>query len=223
MGTRGAFGYIGTVEGEQLTKVTYNHWNSYPSGLGCKIANYLKGKSTYDDIHKDFSNIELVSHDDTPTLEQKLDCTLAEITDTNVGGQSEEDWYCLLRGAQGDLDKHADVGYMIDSREFLYDSLFCEWAYILNMDTNELEIYIGYQKEKDKVKGRYGDNDWFIAQLKNHPGFKAKPKYTKGLAAAELYGLDPEYYGVSLIKSIPFNEVTEELMEEIEQEESNDE
>jgi hypothetical protein len=218
MGTRGAFGYVGTVEGEELTKVTYNHWDSYPSVLGCKIVNYIKGKS-FDDMRKDFSKIQLVSEEDTPAKEQVEECSLAETTNTDVGGQSEEDWYCLLRGAQGDLDKHANVGYMIDSQVFLYDSLFCEWAYILNMDTKELEIYRGFQKDKNKVKGRYGDNDWFIDRLKGMDGFRAKPKYTRVLAAAELYGLNPKYYGVTLIKTIPFNEVTEKLMKEIEQDE----
>ena len=37
MGTRGAFGFL--VDGE--TKVTYNHWDSYPSGLGQDLVDTL--------------------------------------------------------------------------------------------------------------------------------------------------------------------------------------
>lgn len=30
---------------------------------------------------------------------------------------------------------------MIDNVSFLQDSLFCEWGYVINLDTNVLEIY----------------------------------------------------------------------------------
>ena len=41
MGTRGA---IGWSKGG-VTKVTYNHFDSYPDGLGLDVVKYLKGKT----------------------------------------------------------------------------------------------------------------------------------------------------------------------------------
>lgn len=37
---------------------------------------------------------------------------------------------------------------------FLYDSLFCEYAYIINLDDNTLELYEGFNKDAD-APGRY--------------------------------------------------------------------
>ena len=31
--------------------------------------------------------------------------------------------------------------------DFLKDSLFCEWGYVINLTTNRLEIYRGFQKQ----------------------------------------------------------------------------
>ena len=58
-----------------------------------------------------------------------------------------DDWYCLLRHAQGDLNVYKNgLRYMIDNHDFIKDSLFCEYAYIINLDTKRLEFYVGFQK-----------------------------------------------------------------------------
>jgi len=36
---------------------------------------------------------------------------------------------------------------MLNYNDFIKNSLFCEWAYIINLDSKELEIYKGFQKE----------------------------------------------------------------------------
>jgi hypothetical protein len=44
---------------------------------------------------------------------------------------------------------------MTDSNNFIRDSLFCEYAYIINLDTNCLEFWVGFQKEPCE-NNRYG-------------------------------------------------------------------
>lgn len=44
---------------------------------------------------------------------------------------------------------------MIDSSHFLLDSLYCEWGYILNLDTKMLEVWRGWQTTSDP-DNRYG-------------------------------------------------------------------
>jgi len=95
--TRGCFGFHRNGKDE----LYYNHWDSYPDGLGRAFISYLKGKD-------------------------------------------EDNWI-------GEILANPDAR----NDEFIRDSLYCEYAYILNKDTNELEVYRGFQESPPE--GRYHD------------------------------------------------------------------
>ena len=145
MGTRGAYGFYK----DGVSKITYNHFDSDLEYLGKDIIKYIKNRSIQD-INNDFAVITMVNSNDKPTTEQFLKC--AEYYNKNVNSKSPEDWYCVLRDIQGDLLAHSKVGLMIDNQEFMKDSLFCEYAYIINLDTNVLEIYEGFQKKRSDTR-----------------------------------------------------------------------
>jgi len=73
---------------------------------------------------------------------------------------------------------------MIDNLSFMFNSLFCEFAYVINLDTEMLEIYFGWQREKGI--GRYVGNS-----------------ANKG------------YWGVSLVKEYPLNNIPYNWLEEV--------
>ena len=142
MSTRG---YIGIKKKGQL-KGMYNHWDSYPSGLGkdlVEIINKIKVEDRIKVLNDTFDYIELVDENSKPTNEQIGVCVKANTVDLSVANRSYEDWYCLLRKMQGDLQAYIDkvVPYMLNGNDFINDSLFCEWAYIINLDTNKFEVY----------------------------------------------------------------------------------
>lgn len=140
MGTRGCYG----LYKNGVTKTTYNHFDSYIGGLGKDILDFVENTSI-PIMNKIFDKIELVREDDIPTIEQIENCQ--DFTDLEVSNKSIMDFYCLLRKAQGDLNAYkTDLKYMIDSKEFLGNSLFCEYAYIINLDKNVLEFYKGFNK-----------------------------------------------------------------------------
>ena len=140
MGTRGCYGFYKNG----VTKATYNHFDSYIGGLGKDILDFVENTSI-PIMNKIFDKIELVREDDIPTIEQIENCQ--KYTDLDVSNKSIMDFYCLLRNAQGDLNAYkTDLKYMIDSKEFLGNSLFCEYAYIINLDKNVLEFYKGFNK-----------------------------------------------------------------------------
>ena len=151
MGTRGAVGF--RIHKED--KVTYNHSDSYPSGLGQDVLDFIKTNSL-EDIKRAAHNLMVIDGETEPTLNQIKEC--AKWTDTSVSNQSLKDWYCLLRKAQGNLNSYIDgLKYMNDGRDFLLDSLFCEYAYIINLDTQELEFYSGFNRLPRLRKGRYAN------------------------------------------------------------------
>ena len=161
MGTRGAVGFY--VDGQ--TKVTYNHFDSYPEGLGKdtvqKIAELL-AKHDKLSLIRLASDIRLLDESEKPSEEMKD--KLREYTDLTVSN----DWYCLFRSAQGKIDAYLNIGYMPDGNDFLKDSLFCEYAYIINLDDFTFECYEGFQHDLHD-KGRYAsktpDGDYYPVKL----------------------------------------------------------
>ena len=149
MSTRGALGF--RLHGQD--KVTYNHSDSYPSWLGVRVLSFVRN-TTEEQRTAIVEKIILVDDYTTPTPEQIQICVDAGMCNLTVANQSEKDWYCLLRNAQGDLNTYRTIPFMVDSAHFLEDSLFCEWAYIINLDDKTLEIYNGYNKNP-LGNGRY--------------------------------------------------------------------
>ena len=140
MGTRGAYGF----HKDGVDKITYNHFDSYPIGLGADVAAFVC-QHTDEEMNAIFDRIILVATNEKPTGDQIAECM--PFFDGNVSEQTPEDWYCLLRKAQGNLEAYAGgLRYMVDQADFLKDSLFCEWGYVINLDKGVLEIYRGFQR-----------------------------------------------------------------------------
>ncbi len=142
MGTRGLFGFC--YKGKYY--FAYNHWDSYPTGLGASIIQQLK-HAIDNNLLDDWKNkiIELVEVDENvPPTEEDIN-NLKKYINLGVGNQSTNDWYCLLRGTQGSLKSILDAGYIInyanDTHEYGFD---IEYTYAVNLDNNTLEAGKSY-------------------------------------------------------------------------------
>lgn len=163
MSTNGAIGFYKNG----VNKIAYNHWDSYPSELGNKIVNFIKS-TTVEEMNEIFDKIILV--DDNKKI------------------------YESLKNYQGDLSAYKNkITNMIDASPFMKDSLFCEWAYIINLDTSKLEVYRGFSKVKSN--NRY--------QPEN----------------ADSQG----YWGVSLFVKFSLDKIPNKIMDELEKTVCDDE
>lgn len=137
MSTRGAYGYY--IDG--VSKICYNKYDSYPGGLGKEIADLLRhveqgnvgGWEALIPIARD---IQMVEEDDS--VKGLVNKSLKTFLLKHAGFRKNG----LLR----------DV--MVDGLSFLSDSLFCEHAYIINLDDGLFEYYRGFQDEPHAL-GRY--------------------------------------------------------------------
>jgi hypothetical protein len=150
MGTRGAVGF----KLDQKEVLFYNHWDSYPDGLGQDVVNYVKSVTDWNVIREQVSNFVAVDDGVKPTLEQKDWARKLGTIDLGVSRQSEDDWYCLTRNAQGNLGLQLELGFGTLANKFILESLFCEYAYVINLDTMELEFYEGFNTDRN-AEGRY--------------------------------------------------------------------
>lgn len=184
MSTNGALGF----RINKQDKIMYNHDDSYPFGLGQDVMDFIRSYNVQD-IAKTASRIKMIHSQSTPTEKQIKQCQPWLVS--SVSKNDNPDWYSLLRGAQGNLGAYMKgLPYMKDSQTFLHNSLYCEYAYIINLDKNELEFYYGFNKKNRKTKGRYAN--------KHRQGDKT-----------------PEYYGVVLIMTINLQDIVEASNETI--------
>ena len=167
MGTRGIFG----LRKNGKDKCSYNHWDSYPSCLGETMVEYIQ-THTLEEMNNLYDKLIMVDEDFRTSQFTKFQrekyknfmkkedffshrygevCTSEDIT-----------MYQFLHEFQGNLKKYdefPEIDLMIDSQNFIKNSLFCEWGYIINLDDNTLEIWKGFQQKSQK-NNRYGCEKW---------------------------------------------------------------
>ena len=134
MGTRGTIRFI--FNGKTIT--IYNHYDSYPSGLGMSLIRQIRALLKNYDIQwfiNKVNSLQIV--DDTVIPTQDIIEHLKPYTNLKVSCQNTNDWYCLLHGTQGNLGYILDAGYV---ELFKYDEevgdIFIEYVYEINLDDN---------------------------------------------------------------------------------------
>lgn len=161
MGTSAMYGFYKNG----VTKATYSHWDGYPDGLGENVVEFIKS-TTVNELNQIFDKLIMIDSNTKPTVEQIENC-LPYFNGSVSTGKTDE-WYCLLHKTQGDLNVYkTDLKYMIDDSNFIKSSLFCEWAYVINLDENVLEVYEGFQKEpqKNRYEKTESNNDYYNCAL----------------------------------------------------------
>lgn len=161
MSTRGAYGFIKN----QKMKVSYNHWDSYLEGLGETMVSFIQGTSKKE-LNDIYDKIKLVNQDDIPNFSQRKKLTklfkkfgLSLYDDYKHFGSGKKDWYYFLNPTQGKPEYFKKgLNYMTDDQNFLNDTLFCEYAYLIDLDNDKFLI-----KKDDKTVEYPLDNipkDW---------------------------------------------------------------
>ncbi|RYD49074.1 MAG: hypothetical protein EOP83_25630 [Verrucomicrobiaceae bacterium] len=156
MGTRGAFGF----RVDDTDRVVYNHYDSYPSGLGRDMLQYvaeqniIHGDNLIPALSGQARGMIKLEPDQKPTPEQIKE--LEPFTDLSVNGGRTDTFYTLLRKTQGDPNLMLEARYYTPADTFLREGLFCEYAYIINLDKGVLEFYSGFFQPSE-VKAGSGD------------------------------------------------------------------
>lgn len=143
MATRGIYGFYKNG----VNKLTYNHYDSYPSCLGDKVLYFLKN-TTELELNDIFNNIVLVEGNDYP---DEKESEILKSLGFPVEYHGEPlNWNEIIGCNSHDFSLlKTKFPFMINDNNFIKESLFCEWGYIINLDDNSLEIYEGFQKEPD--------------------------------------------------------------------------
>ena len=159
MSTRGMIGL--RVNGKFLG--TYNHSDSYPDGLGADLTDFVRNLAKNGQTQTFKANaakVKMVNSQSKPS--EKVYAYYHGLTGGSMLGAERErkEFYSLLRGYQGvaglDAILSGQLKHITKDPEFIKDSLFCEYAYILDLDREVLEYYEGFTKVKPSPDYEFG-------------------------------------------------------------------
>lgn len=141
----------------------YGQWDGYPSGQGRTILEFL----TTNDLEKFKKKLGIVRFS-TEKDEKEKEKYLASIG-------ASDGWLTMEQSAAFHNKYHfnnRDIGgkilqeimqfkgkeiVLVDSYDFAADSLFCEWAYVVDFDKGTFEIYKGFNQRTLPKKQRFAD------------------------------------------------------------------
>lgn len=176
----------------------YGQWDGYPTSAGENISSLIN-TIDLDKFKNAVNNCSFVNDEYVSKLWKDLGADGSGFVDLKTSNKFKKLYPEIHRDTGVDI---LSVIYkkngcnLVNEIEFAADSLFCEWAYVVNLDTNCLEIYRGFNKTP----------------------------LVKGERFFDLNGKSTDhYYPVKLVKILPFSDCTYECLETLENSVYNEE
>lgn len=136
MGTRHLIGVV--LDGD-FKIAQYGQWDGYPSGQGATIHEFLTNP-----------NLDIIRFIEAVRRLHWITDEETERINRTPDWPKIFPWMSRDAGAEILAMVYAGlVDYVGDGREFGYDGLFCEWAYVIDLDGENptLEVYGGFHKD----------------------------------------------------------------------------
>jgi len=153
------------VKDEKPVVAQYGQWDGYPSGAGLFILKFLKKRS----LKKFKKKVDLVRFSNEKDVAE-VEAFMKSIgvndgwMDMDQADKYHRAYPFLTRdngsGILQMIHDNNDPIFLTDSSEFTKDSLFCEWAYVIDLDKETLEVYEGFnQRPLDEDERFYSPGD----------------------------------------------------------------
>ncbi len=166
MANRGIYGF----RKNNQDKVTFCNGDSFFEGLGKDIVKFIK-ETSKEKMEEIFDKIILVDKLQEATETQIQECKKYANLEVNI--RNIKDFTCLLWKSIGRLETYRDEGlrYMIDASSEITNPHLCNYAYIINLDTNQFEIYALMYKQilQDRYNINSKDGEGRCRLIKEYP------------------------------------------------------
>ena len=165
----------------------YGQWDGYPEGLGVTLLNFLKNVNM-DSFRNAIDNVSFYTKEEI----DEINTTIDEIRKDIPNYSWQKDFPQLSRDTGGDilnLITFKEVNKVNNSIDFAADSLFCEWAYVIDLDTNKFEVYKGFNHEELNNNERF----YFLEDKRDKENIVGK-----------------DYHPIKFVKSYDLNNLPDE-------------
>ena len=143
----------------QMRIAQYGQFDGYPDGAGFEICDFIH-RTNMDEFRSKVEKVTQVTEEKMNSINSQFESkdgwmTLAE---SERYGKAYPEFYRNTGAGILDLVMNKGVTEVNLDTDFVNDSLFCEYAYVINLDTNELEFYEGFQKQIHS-QGRFANSN----------------------------------------------------------------
>lgn len=158
MGTRGLYC---AVLGGEFRIAQYGQWDAYPSGQGEEVYSFTKelvdsgGLAAF---KEKVSKLRAASPEDIEAVWKSAVADGSGLVGMDVSAAVAKSHPEFQRDLAAGIFRlvNMDKVRAVDLRQsFASDGLFCEWAYVLDLDNDELEVHKGGRRNASSVKGRF--------------------------------------------------------------------
>ena len=175
----------------------YGQWDGYPSGQGATALQFLlqcnlkKFREVVDRCR--FIEISKRKQNELQNFLDKLGCSNGWM-DMEQSRMYKEKYPYLSRDNGATIlqllynDETNNKLWIHDSSEFAADSLFCEWAQVIDLDKETFEVYQGFNQTPLEKTDRF----YYLQEQNKH--YKERRE-------------DDQYYPVKLVKSYKLSEL----------------
>lgn len=155
MGTRHLIAVV--VDGEYKI-AQYGQWDGYPSGQGAAVLGFLQTRDM-DSFRAQCQRLRWITNDEIEVVDKTKNWP-------NVYPHLSRDAGAKVLGMVYDMIEPLKLQNNI---EFAQDGLLCEWAYVIDLDREALEVYEGFKDTPalGRFAGPVGENGYGPVQL-NH-------------------------------------------------------
>ena len=186
MGTRNL---IMVVSDGDMKVAQYCQWDGYFKGQGKTVVNFIQNEMNLEKFKKDVNSCRFMTD-----VEQKM-----KVSEFSASGWMNMDQSNRFNEKYPEMSRDTGAGILsliqekgglelTDSSNFANDSIFCEYAYLLDLDHKQLEVYRGFNKEPLEQNQRFF-----------HLKGQKSPNSTD------------HFYPIKMIKTFPFQDLTVDL------------
>ena len=185
MGTRNLT--VVHIDGEYKI-AQYGQWDGYPEGQGKTVLTFLRDKMDLERFKTALSKCSYIARQEYDDLRKQLGTTKQVDAMWKAYPQFSRDTGAEILEI---VQNHPNGIKLCDELSFAADSLFCEWAWVVDFDAGTFEGFEGFNKtpltEEDRfyfLRG-YEEGDYHGVRLVAKWGLDALPTDEEFLAAFE--------------------------------------
>lgn len=184
-------------ENGELKVAQYGQWDGFPEGQGATILRFISDKNCFDMLKEALPYCKFYNrcHDIDDFVEAYDELAPKWSNEHDKRTAEMVSWFDFFqsRDIGGDILQHIAITdreklpkghngyiYLFDDHEFGQDSLMCEWAYMVDLQTNKFMVFEGFNQDKSK------EHEMFVT---NQEEVDERFSYA-----------DYRYYGIVLVK-----------------------